>query len=134
MTFDFDFAEINAAAVAVAKPANQLTEEIPEAPSISGLAELAACRGSFRQGEWGDRQVMLFHARRKRCAAFGLPDGEALAGKLARRDADHDDRRLCVECSHCRRSGCAKGDAWLPTMLQRCDRFLAAVLQFEEVA
>lgn len=129
MTFQFDFTEIKAAAVAVAKPANQLTEGAPEAPSISGLAELAAYPGSFRQGEWGERQVALFHARRKRCVAFGLADAEALAEKLARRDADHDDRRLCVECSHCRRSGCAARDAWLPSILQRCDNFLAAALE-----
>lgn len=134
MTFQFDFAEIKAAAATAAKPANQLIEKVSEAPPISGLAELAPQAGSFRQGEWGDQQVSLFHARRKRCIAFGLANAELLAEKLARRDADRDDRRLCVECSHCRRSGCAKGDAWLPTMLQRCDRFKAAALALEESA
>ena len=71
-------------------------------------------------------------------------DGEALADKLAMRDRESDDRRLCLECTHlagyagmwgCRngqRAGVAikAWDARLPgdlvRLLQRCDGFTAA--------
>ena len=55
-----------------------------------------------------------------------LPDAEELADRLADRDADLDDRRLCVECRHHRHSGCAVRGAWFPRVLQRCESFADA--------
>jgi hypothetical protein len=67
-----------------------------------------------------------------------LADAEALADKLAQRDREADDRRVCLECGHLRTGGrCGNWqqagvairarDAQLPgdftTMLQRCDGF-----------
>ena len=71
-------------------------------------------------------------------------DGEALAGKLVVRDREHDDRRVCLECTHFAGHGAgswrcgnwqAAGvalrsrDAQLPAdlvvQLQRCDGFTA---------
>jgi hypothetical protein len=63
---------------------------------------------------------------------------QAAAGELAEllvlRDADMDDRRMCIECSHLQRDGgCfAARQGWInaapyltpvQTMLQRCERF-----------
>ena len=115
-------------AVSAANAANQLTDREPlakphEAP-VSELAELADQPPL-------DRASRLAELRRKRCMALGIAAdvAEQLAHRLRERDSDRDDRRLCVECRHCRRSGCAVRDAWLPTMLQRCDNFAAAVLE-----
>ena len=91
-------------------------------------------------------EIDTFTARVIRFAAKGVihTDGEALADKLATRDRDSDDRRLCLECQHltgqtagswrCRdwqRAGIAlqARDAGLPgdlvRTLQRCDGFTA---------
>lgn len=92
------------------------------------------------------REIDTFTARLARFTAKGVihDDAEQLADKLATRDRDLDDRRLCLECSHlsgfagswrCRnwqRAGIAlqARDAGLPgdlvRLLQRCDGFTAA--------
>ena len=92
------------------------------------------------------RDADTFTARLVRFTTKGLSqiDGEALADKLAMRDRESDDRRLCLECTHlagyagmwgCRngqRAGVAINarDARLPgdlvRLLQRCDGFTAA--------
>lgn len=56
----------------------------------------------------------------------GLPFEQAaeLAHDLAARDADRDDRRMCIECKHFQRSRtCAKRELFLFATLQRCPRF-----------
>ena len=85
-----------------------------------GNRELA--RATFR--------VALF--KRRGLAELTATD---LAARLADRDADRDDRRMCLECSHLQTSGgCfAAAQGWLPAtskkhhpvqnLLQRCERF-----------
>lgn len=76
-----------------------------------------------------DKRVGIFMRR-------GLaPDTAAeLADQLRDRDADFDDRRMCIECAHLQRDGgCfAARQGWLNAavylrpvhnMLQRCERF-----------
>lgn len=47
-----------------------------------------------------------------------------LAHALVKRDAQEDDRRLCIECKHYRQSGtCAKGHGQLRMTPQRCPSF-----------
>lgn len=97
------------------------------------------------------RDADTFTARVIRFTSKGmsLTDGETLANKLAIRDRELDDRRLCLECTHlagygagpwsCRawsRAGVAikARDAGLPgdlvQQLQRCDGFTTATQQF----
>jgi len=91
-------------------------------------------------------EIEAFTARLARFTAKGVThaDGEALADKLASRDRDSDDRRLCLECTYLagfagtwgcrnwRRAGVAlkARDAGLPgdlvRTLQRCDGFEAS--------
>lgn len=77
-----------------------------------------------------ERRVALFVRR-------GLPEGEAsaLAEQLLLRDADWDERRMCIECAHLQRDGVcfAARQGWIhgasryltpvQDMLQRCERF-----------
>jgi hypothetical protein len=77
-----------------------------------------------------DKRIRLF--RRRGCD--DVTAGE-MAEQLALRDADLDDRRMCIECAHLQRDGgCfAARQGWLfgtsrsltpvQTMLQRCERF-----------
>ena len=50
-----------------------------------------------------DQELDRFEARLKHFARRGLPDtqAEALADVLVIRDRTQDDRRCCLECSHC---------------------------------
>lgn len=61
-------------------------------------------------------------------------DAYGLAEKALMRDADWDDRRMCIECAHLQKDGAcfAARQGWLPgprhltpekTILQRCHRF-----------
>lgn len=52
-------------------------------------------------------------------------EAHALAMRLKERDLEKDDRRLCLECRHLRRSGnCMKPKHYpIPTLLQRCRSF-----------
>jgi hypothetical protein len=52
------------------------------------------------------------------------PEAEALADRLADRDYDGDDRRMCVECAHVRpQYRCEAGGAAIRGLLQRCPLF-----------
>ena len=56
----------------------------------------------------------------------GLPTEQAadLAHDLAARDADKDDRRVCIECKHYQHSRtCAKRGLFLISTPQRCPLF-----------
>lgn len=85
---------------------------------------------SGQDGEIPPRPVKWVR-RVQRFIELRLPDAEELADRLADRDADLDDRRLCVECRHHRHSGCAVRGAWFPRTFQRCEAFAAAPLAGE---
>lgn len=84
------------------------------------------------------RKTVTFTARLSRFSDKGLSLAEAewLVDKLATRDRDRDDRRLCLECAHLQGCGpwrCGNwqaadvGRQWLARdlvlILQRCDGF-----------
>lgn len=85
-----------------------------------------------------DAAKARFLDRRDRLLAwgYGVEEAESMALRLARRDAEQDDRRPCIECRHLERGGrCARARAGrlLPdcgrnfepprTLLQRCPLF-----------
>jgi hypothetical protein len=75
---------------------------------------------------WGDREIARFQFRHGLLMRRGLSDGaaERLADRLALRDQDRDDRRLCLECAALLSSTrCKHGHAVLPDVLQRCPSF-----------
>lgn len=74
---------------------------------------------------WNETETQTFLLRHNQFLTLGLPDAlaEELADKLVARDREGDDRRLCVECRHCRPGPrCLKQLAVL-NVLQRCDFF-----------
>ena len=87
-----------------------------------------------QDGAWTDADIAHFLDRRARLLRWGWTEqqAEAVAEHLTRRDAD-DDRRMCVECRHCRPGLiCATYRAAgvgrelgrdLATLLQRCPAF-----------
>ena len=81
-------------------------------PNVEVLTAQQAARRAFR--------VSLFTAR-----GTGPERAHELATQLVHRDADLDDRRLCLECAHLRsRASCKRpGHSPLPEMLQRCPSF-----------
>lgn len=90
---------------------------------------------------WGDRELSRFQFRAGLFArrGFAADRAEHLADRLALRDMQDDDRRMCVECEHLQSDhprhgrGCfAARQGWLgipkslnPLLdtLQRCERF-----------
>lgn len=86
---------------------------------------------------WTDREFTRFAFRQALLTRRGMgPDeAEAWADRLALRDQQRDDRRLCIECTHLQRSGgCfAAAQGWIhgatkdmtpiKDRLQRCERF-----------
>lgn len=92
---------------------------------------------------WGDREISRFQFRAGLFERRGLPvdRAEHLADRLALRDLQGDDRRVCMECEHLQADhpqygrGCfAAKQGWLgagipkslnPLLdtLQRCERF-----------
>lgn len=81
--------------------------------------------------EWDDTTIATFTKRVTLFLRRGInaTDADDLAEALVLRDRDGDDRRLCVECSHLRRTVC-NSDAGMDgyvgdmlTMLQRCPGF-----------
>lgn len=80
----------------------------------------------FTRPELDDRGLsrMLFRLalfkRRGRTEA----EADTLADRLAQRDHDRDDRRICLECNNLRpQQRCAHKHAVLLDVLQRCDNF-----------
>ena len=57
---------------------------------------------------------------------FAAADAKRWAERLAARDADLDDRRLCIECSNLSAHGwkCKRNGAVLKDVLQRCHSFV----------
>ncbi len=86
---------------------------------------------------WGDAEFRRFDFRLALFKRRGLTEREAetLADRLALRDQDRDDRRVCLECIHLQHRGTcfAAAQGWLagvskflepiPNLLQRCERF-----------
>lgn len=85
---------------------------------------------------WGDREIKRFTFRVGLFTRRSLPRAaaEQLADKLAVRDYERDDRRICLECSNIQRNGrCFKqqdgangrSPRWEPVrdLLQRCADF-----------
>ncbi len=90
-----------------------------------------------RMRPWGDAEFRRFAFRFALLARRGLAQdaAEALADRLALRDQEKDDRRICWECQHLQRSGhCfAASQGRIPNtskqlmpvkdLLQRCEAF-----------
>lgn len=86
---------------------------------------------------WGDREIGRFSFRAGLFQRRGLPEAAAefLADRLALRDQERDDRRICMECQHLQKTGgCfAAQQGWLlhtstrhapvRDILQRCEAF-----------
>lgn len=75
---------------------------------------------------WNDVQITRFNYRNGLFARRNLTaqDAEALADRLARRDYERDERRVCVECKSWQRGNtCFRRLPFLSTQLQRCDGF-----------
>ena len=62
---------------------------------------------------WNDDEIATFVRRHARLMSLGYSDGDAddLAERLTLRDRDGDDRRMCVECAHCRPLRCGNHHA-----------------------
>ena len=87
-------------------------------------------------GGWDDAEIDAFTARTERFALLGrVADADHLAERLTLRDRQHDDRRLCLECTWLGDTGrcLAAATGRIPgadrrlepvqTILQRCDAF-----------
>ncbi len=75
---------------------------------------------------WNEAQIVRFNFRNALFSRRGLTpnEAEALADKLAFRDYERDDRRVCVECSSWQRKGtCFKRLPTSQTQLVRCHGF-----------
>lgn len=74
--------------------------------------------------EWSDAEIFAFTTRAVKFVRIGLRhDADHLAELLTLRDRDGDDRRLCVECRHCRAARCPDGLPLPPEVLHRCGGF-----------
>lgn len=75
---------------------------------------------------WNDKQIARFKFRAALFQRRGLAEevAEAWADRLAVRDSDRDNRRICVECSNFQRSRtCAKRLPTSPLQLACCHGF-----------
>lgn len=73
-----------------------------------------------------ERRITRMRFRLTLFARRGLaaPAAEKWVDRLAQRDADLDDRRLCIECTHWRHHHlCAIGMPGVPFLLARCAGF-----------
>jgi hypothetical protein len=75
---------------------------------------------------WGEVQIRRFKYRLALFQRRGMAElaAEALADRLATRDFDRDDRRVCLECKHMQHSRqCFYRYPMSIEQLARCDRF-----------
>ena len=85
-------------------------------------------------GDWTEPEMIRFTNRQKRLQKTGMNDmqAEQLAERLLYRDRPDsgDDRRVCLECKNWRNKCLtpAVGHCTVPTMLQKCDGFMAVVV------
>ena len=70
-------------------------------------AQVRPAEINARMPRWGDREVGRYLFRHALFQRRGLSDraAELLADRLALRDFDRDDRRMCIECSSLQQSG-----------------------------
>ena len=118
----------------------QAEAEAPPATGCSGNPLMTSAQGDeCHSGGWGDAEIDTFTAREARFIRLGQSvDAEHLAERLALRDRQHDDRRLCLECAALadnRRCLVAAGGRLanadqrlepVSTILQRCPGFTLA--------
>ena len=124
-------------ALATATPATSATDQGESARSVATVATVAVA--NFPNGKAANDPAApadTFNARLALFACRGLSTDDAndLVQRLARRDLEQDERRVCLECRHMsgdmRRSRCSQwrklwiGDASMPAdlvaTLQRC--------------
>ncbi len=114
----------------------------PTPPSTrrSGNPLMTPAQGDDRHASgWNDAEMEVFVVREARFMRLGrVVDAENLAERLTRRDREHDDRRLCLECAaladnrRCdlaaqgRLAGADRRLEPVPTILQRCLGFKLA--------
>ncbi len=76
---------------------------------------------------WTDAEINRFELRRAMFVRRGqsLADAEALGDRLALRDQEQDDRRMCIECRHMQHDGrcVVLSIPTVKTTLQRCHAF-----------
>lgn len=75
---------------------------------------------------WGDAQVRRFLFRVALFMRRGLPEdtAERVADRLAFRDQDLDERRLCIECVHIKPlHRCVINNLGIRGVLHRCPSF-----------
>ena len=75
---------------------------------------------------WNETQIRRFQFRESLFLERGMsPEAaEKLGDRLATRDYERDDRRMCIECAHWRRgNNCHQKQPLLLTQLMRCDFF-----------
>ena len=75
---------------------------------------------------WNDVQIRRFQFREALFSRRGLSAqaAELLGDRLAKRDYERDDRRVCIECSSFQRGNtCHKKQPFLLTQLMRCVGF-----------
>jgi len=85
----------------------------------------------YAGGDWTEIEMKRFISRESKLISIGMSavHAESLAQTLLYRDRPDsgDDRKLCLECQNWNR-GCKKpatGYCTIPTILQRCDGFMA---------
>ena len=75
---------------------------------------------------WGEQQISRFQFRQALFVRRGMTTdaAEKLGDRLATRDYERDDRRVCIECDSIQRGNtCFKQNPVLLTQLMRCDSF-----------
>lgn len=125
-----------AALVDALKPAPAMTAA-PPAKRSARIYRLTRAQGDeVHAVQWDEEIVQTFTARDTLVRrGYGLDDAEDLAERLALRDREQDDRRMCVECSHLGERGRCLAAATdrmpgtdrrlepVPTILHRCGAF-----------
>lgn len=79
-----------------------------------------------RMPAWGEAQIRRYTFREALFRRRGVSAdvAERLGDRLATRDHERDDRRVCLECSNLQRGNtCHKQQPVLLTQLMRCDNF-----------
>jgi hypothetical protein len=82
---------------------------------------------------WSDEEIARFQVREQFLVGRGLSPkrAEGIADRLALRDQQGDDRRICIECSHAyvsaKGAGCRVRQPIVHNVLARCAGFKPAI-------
>ena len=83
-------------------------------------------------GDWTEAEMVRFTNRQRTLERIGMIETEAanLAERMLQRDRldSGDNRRICLECKRFKKGRCQSpqvGHCTVPTLLQRCDGFVA---------